>query len=122
MKSIMENKKVEAEFKKFYIFKSSALVSLEQCENIARLIESPEIPSSKKEILVQMMAKQSALTEILINEAKRANHKTIRAIEDNSIRSHKEVIDAIKKEQTNLEGCWNEFASKYKLKNNDLQK
>ena len=122
MKSIIENKKVEQEFKKFYIFKNSALVSLEQCENLARLIECPEIPAYKKDELIQMLAKQCTLTEILINEAKRANHKTIRAIEINSILSHKAVKEAIMHEQTNLEGCWSEFAIKYKHKDGELEK
>ena len=122
MKSIIEHKKVEPLFKKFYIFKQSTLISISQCEDIAKILESSSFSESEKEKLIGILAKQKTLTDILINETKRACYKTIRAIEDNSYRSHNEVINAIKKEESNLIEYWNEFIKKYHLSTNELEK
>lgn len=122
MKSIIEHKKVEHLFKKFYIFKQSTLISINQYEDIAKILEASSFDESEREKLIGILAKQKALTDILINETKRASYKTIRAIEDNSYRSHNEVINAIKKQETDLIEYWNEFIKKYHLSTNGLEK
>lgn len=70
MKSIIEHKKVEPLFKKFYIFKQSTLISINQCEDIAKILEASSFDESEREKLIGILAKQKALTDILINETK----------------------------------------------------